>query len=171
MRRDAEGSGLGVSAGRRFSSRFAGSCCRRPPTSNPAHDLDIRRKDNCAIVSCGNEELTLNQWFLLLDTLDRCDSDAVIDAGQVAGSLTEMESYLLALHADDSSQLRRHRVAVLLSGNSQPELDFFVLSARNLGLDIESFDCIDTAAAWAAGGHEQTVEPIEYGCAETRLLR
>lgn len=119
--------------------------------------MDIRRKDNCAIVSSGNRQLTLSQWLLVLDALDRLDSDAVIDAREVTGSVTEIESYLLALRANEKRQLRRHRIAVVLAANPQPELDFFVLSARNLGLDIRSFGCADMATTWAAGSQEQAV--------------
>ncbi len=148
--------GLGMLSGRRFFVLFAEPACGRLP-GKPAQRMDISRRDNCAIARCDSTEFTLMQWFLLLDEVDRLDSGTVIDTRQVTGHLTEIEFYLLALHAMELVQLRRHRIAVVLSDEPQAELDFFVFTAKNLGLQIKAFESTETAITWAGSRHEQTV--------------
>ena len=85
-----------------------------------------------------------------MDELDRLDCATVIDARAVStSSLSEIEAYLLALQADEKSRLRRHRMAVVVSGEPPSDLGFFIVSARNCGLQVQSFECIESASAWA----------------------
>ena len=118
-------------------------------------ELIIRQENNLAIARCGDRQTTLAEWSRLIDELDRLDCPAVIDARRVNGYLTEIDAYLLALHAGETRQFRRHRMAVVISGDPERHLGFFVVSARSHGLKVESFDSVDDATAWAAGNNQR----------------
>lgn len=111
----------------------------------------IQQENNIALAQCGDGHTTLAEWSRLIDELDRLDCPAVIDARHVNGYLTEIDAYLLALHAGETRRFRRHRMAVVISGDPERHLGFFVVSARSHGLEIASFDSVDDATAWVAG--------------------
>lgn len=111
--------------------------------------LIIRRENSIAIVDCGDRQTTLTDWTMLIDELGRLACPAVIDARLVNGDLNEIDAYLLALHANENTRFRHQRVAVVISGEPERHLGFFVVSAKSHGMEVESFDCIDTATAWA----------------------
>ncbi|MDH3647314.1 MAG: hypothetical protein OER80_11115 [Gammaproteobacteria bacterium] len=120
--------------------------------------MNIRHDKNIVIVTCGGQHSTLNDWVMLVDELDRLGCPSVIDARSASGDLTEIDAYLLALHTDERRQLRSHRIAIVMSGGLRNYLGFFMVSAKNVGLQIESFECFDTATAWAASNREQQAE-------------
>ena len=125
--------------------------------------MNIRKEKGVAIVSGGNGASTLSQWGPLVDELDQLDCAAVIEARLVFGGLTEIEAYILALRANGARKLRCHRMAVVTSGEALPDLDFFIKSIRNCGQEIESFDGIDAAAAWASANGPSDPGTLDSG--------
>ena len=115
-----------------------------------AMNLQIRREKNVAVVSCGKQHADITRWSALINELDELDCPAVIDARTAYGDLSEIDAYLLALHADDKPHLRSHRIAFVVSNDTPASLRFLVVSARNRGMLIDSFDTIDAATAWAS---------------------
>lgn len=114
--------------------------------------LKISREGDVAIVNCATLAATVNTWRLLLDELNRLDCATVVDTRSMTGSLSEIDTYLVALHVSEMEQFRRNRMAIVSGDDPESKLGFFVTSVKNFGLSIEKFDCVDKAITWASAG-------------------
>lgn len=91
----------------------------------------------------------VGHWSDVLRELDGLDRPAVVDVRQIESGLSEIDAYLLALHAEEMQRLSAHRLALVTSGEPNCYAAFFAVCARNRGLDVEVFADIAAASAWA----------------------
>ena len=99
-------------------------------------------------VTCVAGTAGLAQWSALLEQIVGLSSNVVLDARQIDSSLSEIESYLLALHADEMGGFRICRLAIVTADKPGCSAGYFARSGRNLGLRMASFDDPDQAISW-----------------------
>lgn len=106
-------------------------------------------QDDVAVVTCGGGRYDLGSWTTLLRELNTLQCPTVIDLRGIDAGLSEIDTYLLALNAEDMPSVAAHRLALVTSGDKQCAAAFFAVCGQNRGLDVEVFDALDTAASWA----------------------
>lgn len=111
--------------------------------------MKIEKLGDYARVTCADGEYGLPQWAKVLESTVSLGCHVLLDLRGVKSRLSEIETYLLALQADELAGFRLNRLALVADTNAEEcSASYFANSGRNLGMNVASFADQAEAVSW-----------------------